>query len=122
MILKKDLIDQSKKSIDHYLLEEIKKVIGLKKDELRGKIMTQFVGFRPKANYYLIDDGSEDKNAKGTKKCEVKRIFTFTSYINCLLNNEIILGKKRFKSEAHNLHTKEINKIKLHHTHLVQVL
>ena len=38
------------------------------KDELGGKIMTQFVGFRPKAHYYLIDDGSEDRRAKETKK------------------------------------------------------
>ena len=30
--------------------------------------MTQFVGFRPKAYYYLIDDGSEDRRAKETKK------------------------------------------------------
>ena len=44
-----------------------KKVIGLMKDELGGKIMTKFVGLRPKTYSYLIDDGSEDKKAKGTK-------------------------------------------------------
>ena len=45
-----------------------KKVIGLIKDELVGKIMTKFVGFRGKAYSYLIDDGSEDKKAKETKE------------------------------------------------------
>ena len=30
--------------------------------------MTKFVGFRAKTYSYLIDDGNEDKAAKGTKK------------------------------------------------------
>ena len=44
-----------------------KKVIGLMKDELGRKIMTKFVGLRAKTYKYLIDDGSEDKKAKGTQ-------------------------------------------------------
>ena len=50
-----------------------KKVIELMKDVLGGKIMTKFVGLRAKTYSYLIDDGSEDKKAKGTKKCVIKR-------------------------------------------------
>ena len=50
-----------------------KKVIESMKDELGGKIMTKFVGLRAKTYSYLIDDGSEDKKAKGTKKCIIKR-------------------------------------------------
>ena len=61
-----------------------KKVIGLMKDELGGKIMTKFVGLRAKAYSYLIDDGSEDKKAKGAKKCVIKRKLKFENYINCL--------------------------------------
>ena len=41
-------------------------------DELDGKIMTKFVGLTAKTYSYLIDDGSEDKNAKDTKKCVIK--------------------------------------------------
>ena len=44
-----------------------KTVIGLIKDELGRKIMTRFVGLRAKTYSYLIDDGTEDKKAKGTK-------------------------------------------------------
>ena len=45
-----------------------KKVIGLMKDELGGKIMTKFVGLRAKTFSSLTDDGNEDKKSKGTKK------------------------------------------------------
>ena len=45
-----------------------KKLIELMKDEWGGKIMTEFVGLRPKTYSYLIDDGCSDKKAKGTKK------------------------------------------------------
>ena len=54
------------------------------KDELGGKIMTKFVGLRAKTYSYLIDDGSEDKKAKGTKKCVIKRKLKFENYKNCL--------------------------------------
>ena len=39
------------------------------------------------------------------------RILKLNDYENCLLNNEIILkSQQRFKSEAHNVYTEEINK------------
>ena len=46
---------------------ENKKVIGLLKDELGGKIMKEFCALRAKAYSYLIEDDSEHKKAKGTK-------------------------------------------------------
>ena len=50
-----------------------KKVIGLFKDELGGKIMKEFCALRPKRCAYLMDDDSEKKKAKGTKKSVIKR-------------------------------------------------
>ena len=51
----------------------MKKAFGLMKDELGGKIIIKFVGLRAKTYIYLIDDGSENKKAKGTKKCHKKK-------------------------------------------------
>ena len=44
-----------------------KKVTRLMKNELGGKIMTEFVALRPKTYYYLMDNGKNDKKAKETK-------------------------------------------------------
>ena len=49
-----------------------KKVPGLFKDELGGKIITEVVALRPKAYAYLDDDGNEHKKSKGTKKVRNK--------------------------------------------------
>ena len=91
-----------------------KKVIGLMKHELGGKIMAEFVALRPKTYSYLMDNGGSDKKTKGTKKCVIKRRLKSNDYNDCLLNNEIILNsQQRFKSERHDVYTEEINKIAL---------
>ena len=91
-----------------------KKVIGLMKDELGGKIITEFVTLRPKTYSYLTDDGKEDKKAKGTKKCVITRMIKFNDYKNCLLKDEVILkSQKRFISKKHDVYTVNINKIAL---------
>ena len=111
------------------------------KGELRGKIMTKFVGLRAKTYSYLIDGGVEDKKAKGTKKCVIKSNFTnFQNYKTCLQaiqlenkinfleknkieidsikefiksNKSILKIQQSFKRERHNVFTEEINKIAL---------
>ena len=49
-----------------------KKVIGMFKDELGGKIMIQFCALRTKGYAFKLDNDNEVKKAKGTKKCIVK--------------------------------------------------
>ena len=89
-----------------------KKVIGLFKDELGGKIMKEFVGLRAKTYSYLMDDDSEHKKAKGTKKCVIKRRLIFENYTDCLFNDKNILkSQQRFKNDCHNVYTEQINKI-----------
>ena len=64
-----------------------KKVIGFMKDELGGKIMTEFVALRAKTYSYLMNDYIEVKKAKETKKFVIKRMLKFSDYRYCLFNN-----------------------------------
>ena len=68
-----------------------KKVIGLMKDDLGGKIIAEFITLRPKTYWFLTDYGKKDKKAKGTKKCVIKKTIKFNDYKKCLLNDEVIL-------------------------------
>ena len=91
-----------------------KEVIGLMKDELGGKIITEFVTLRPKTYSFLTDDGKEDKKAKGTKKCVIKKMIKFNDYKKCLLNGGIILkSQQRFISNKHDVYKEDVNKIAL---------
>ena len=91
-----------------------KKVIGMFKDELGGKIMTEFCALRAKAYACKLDDDTEMKKAKGTKKCIVKREITFKNYADALFNDEVIIrSQQRFRSYNHKVYTEEVNKIAL---------
>ena len=72
-----------------------KKVIGMFKDELGGKIMKEFCALRAKTYAYLMDDDSEKKKAKGTKECVIKCRVMFKSYTDSLLNDKIILKSQQ---------------------------
>ena len=66
----KDIADDVEKRFDtsNYIEDrplptgENKNVIGLMKDELREKIMAEFVALRPKTYSYLMDDGNTEKS------------------------------------------------------------
>ena len=91
-----------------------KKVIGLMKDELGRKIITEFVILMPKTYSYLTGDGKEDKKAKGTKKCVIKKMIEFNNSKRCLLNYEVIFkSQQRFINKKHDVYTENINKIAL---------
>ena len=84
------------------------------KDELGGKIITEFVALRAKAYAYSMEDGSEHKKVKGTKKCVIKHELMLENYKDSLFNNEVILkSQQRFKSDHHKVYTEEVNKIAL---------
>ena len=105
--------------------------------------MLKFVGLRAKNYSYLIDVDSEEKNAKGTKACVIKRKLKIENQTTCLeatqlenkinylekneinkdslkkkkefiKNNKIILkAQKSIKSERYNVFTEVVNKIDL---------
>ena len=100
-----------------------KKVPGLFKDELGGKIITEVVALRAETYAYLIGDYDEDddeknkianKKAKGPKKCVIKEKLMFENYKDCLFNNKTVYrSQERFKSYYHVMYTEEVNKIVL---------
>ena len=118
----KDIANHAEKRFDmsNYEVDTLlptgknKKVIGLMKDELGGKIITEFVTLRPKTYSYLTDDCKEDKKAKRTKKYIIKRMIKFNDYKTCSLKDEVVLkSQQRFISKKHDVYTENINKIAL---------
>ena len=71
--------------------------------------MKEFCALRTKAYEYLMEDDSEKKKAKGTKKCVIKRRLKFNDYKDCLFNDKTILKSQQwFKSDYYNVYTKQI--------------
>ena len=84
------------------------------KDELGGKIMTEFVALRPKLYSYKKLDSSEDKKCKGIKKCIVKKTLTFKDYKTCLFSDSTEYSSQlMFRSAKHEVHTIKVNKVTL---------
>ena len=81
------------------------------KDDLEKKIMKEFCAPRAKTYAYLKDDDSEEKKAKGTKKCIIKRELRFGDYTGSLLKKITILkSQQRFKSDIYIVYTEEVSK------------
>ena len=99
--------------------ENDKRPLPIGKNKKLGKkqvrnIIKEFVALREKEYSYLMNDDSEHKKAKGTKKCVIKRRLIFENYTDCLFNDKNILkSQQRFKSDCHNVYTEQINKIAL---------
>ena len=72
------------------LVGKNKKVPGIFKDDVGGKIMTEIFALRPKAYAYLDDDGNEHKKSKGTKRFVIKQKIMFQNVKNCSFNNKTV--------------------------------
>ena len=73
--------------------------------------MTEIIRIKAKTYSYLIDDGSEDKKEKNTKKCVITRKLKFENCKNCLEATQ--LEKKINRLEKNNINidsTKENHK------------
>ena len=106
----------------HYLSEKIKKKIGLMKDELGGKIMTEFVVLRVKMYTYRKIDrltaqhdhfvACDKKCCKVTKNCMVSEGLKFDVYKTYLLDGETIYREQMlFENKEHEVYT--VNKYKI---------
>ena len=66
-----------------------------------------------------MDDDSEKKKAKGTKKCVIKRRIMFENYKDCLFKNKIILkSQQEFKSDHHD-YKHLIKLLRVHTEHML---
>ena len=80
----------SKYSSDHRLHSQVyKKVVGKFKDELGGKLMTEFVGLRSKLYSYTGEESG--KRAKGVNRVELEKTITHDDYLECLREQRVFL-------------------------------
>ena len=90
-----------------------KKVIGMFKDEVGGRVITEFVGLRAK-NYSYLCEGKEYKKCKGVKMSVTKKDIHHEDYMNCLFHDVQLRRKMNvFRCHLHNVYSEEINKIAL---------
>ena len=93
---------------------ENKKVLGMMKDEVAGKIIKEFVGLRSKLYSFVMDDGGETKKCKGIKKQVVERSIRHEHYKTCLTTGKELLRKQNIlRSYEHEVYTEEVNKVAL---------
>ena len=91
-----------------------KKVIGLFKDEVGGKIISEFLGLRSKLYAYKMFEGPESKTCKGVKKAIVKTVITFDDYKDCLFNNKTYTAKfNTLRSRRHEISKECVTKVTL---------
>lgn len=92
-----------------------KKILGKFKDEVAGKIITEFVGLRSKCySLRTLCEIKEIKKAKGVKKGVLKSNISFDDYFNCIKNNCIEMRKQyTICSKSHNVFTISTDKIAL---------
>ena len=87
-------------------------VIGMFKDELNGKVMSEFVALASKLYAFKDVDDECKKKAKGVKICVLKKVLKLNQYMDALSDKTIRATQQRFKSDHHiSNYIEEINKI-----------
>lgn len=91
-----------------------KKVPGKFKDELKGQILTEFVGLRSKMYSVMVKEVEKIKKAKGVKKSVLKKSITFQDYVDCLEQDcTVVRNQNSIRSKMHQVYTISQTKIAL---------
>lgn len=91
-----------------------KKVIGIFKPEKVNFVIEEFIGLRSKMYSLLLNDGSEEKRAKGVVKSVVRKELKHETYRNVLQNSgRLHSTMKVIRSNKHQMYTTEMNKVSL---------
>ena len=113
MSLNADLYDTSNYSPGHPLFSNTnKKIIGKFKDELGGKVLTEFIGIRPKMYSYVGEESG--KRAKGVKKSVLCKTITHEDYKKCLLKKVFTCDMPGLRSYHHVIKGETVHKVALH--------
>ena len=116
----RDYFDFSNYPESHMLKNSCnKKVPGKFKDESASKCITEFVGLRSKMYSFMLDDKkdvskAEVRVAKGVQKSVIFNDLRFSTYLNCLWNDEVKEHNfKTIHSMKHSVATYTQSKIML---------
>ena len=120
-----DIFDFMKNNKEHFDLSDYpkdhplycadnKKVIGKFKNETSEKLITEFVGLRPKLYSFKTDDGKEKKTCKGVRRNVVKNEIKVDDYINTLYTHENKeITQNGIRTYAHEIYTETQTKVAL---------
>ena len=91
-----------------------KKVIGKFKPEYCNSVITEFIGLRSKMYSVKLDDGKEEKKAKGIVKSVIKKDLKHKMYNKILSTSGKMNSKmKVIRSQKHKVYTMEMSKVSL---------
>ena len=105
--------DTSNYPTDHPLYSIVnKKKAGTFKDELGGKIMTEFIGLRSKMYSYIGDDCG--KRAKGVTRSVLNNTITHEDYQKCLFDQQVFTrAMPGLRSHQHQVYGETTRKVAL---------
>ena len=94
------------------MMQRIKKTLGCYKDELNGKIITNFIGLKPKSYAFKVyNQEKEEKKNKGVPKQKVKRELNYKKYLETLEDNTCDTVRfNSIRSKNHQVYS--INQVK----------
>ena len=105
-----DLSDVKGKHSDN----ENKKVIGKFKPEYVNSTIREFIGLRSKMYSIKLDDGEEEKKAKGIVKGVIKKDLKHEMYDKILTTGGRMYSRmKVIRSQKHRVYTMDQNKVSL---------
>lgn len=89
-----------------------KKILGKFTDELKGKIMSEFIALRPKMYAYKVDNQTK-KRLKGVSESAVRYI-TFEDYLETLMEkSQMYASFNNIRSVNHTLYSTRVTKLAL---------
>jgi len=100
---------------DHPLFDIAnKKVLGMMKDEVKGKMMTEFCALKAKMYSFIVTGERECKKAKGVRKNVVQKTLAFQDYIHSLRSgSQLYRDMSSIRSYNQQIYTIEQKKIAL---------